>query len=240
MSRRTMKLFLGTAGATVISTSAMLAVAQDWLSRGSKDWAPAVVSRSGIGTANAVAEGRVARREIEGWCANWSPDDKGCVARELSNPDARKSYRASADCLSGRITPIDGNTYVFAGVWDNSDIGGGRTRWRDASGKIVGRDNASGGLAISQQWEVLCPGPLRFGRASSGPPASKPAQPGVAARFAVGEAVEARYGRDWERGRVASIRQSRNAQGTEVVYDVLLENGRRGVLPARMVRKAGG
>jgi hypothetical protein len=35
----------------------------------------------------------------------------------------------------------------------------------------VGRDNASGGLGISQQWEVLCPGPLRV---SAARPASLP------------------------------------------------------------------
>ena len=33
----------------------------------------------------------------------------------------------------------------------------GRTRWKGPDG-VVGRDGASGGLALSQQWEVLCPG----------------------------------------------------------------------------------
>jgi hypothetical protein len=112
------------------------------LSLGSKHWAPSITSLTGAGTANAVAIARVTRAEIEGWCANWSPGDSGCTARELATPEAHKTYRASADCTRGRITPVDGNTYTLAGRWDNSDIGGGRSRWRDASGRIVGRDNA--------------------------------------------------------------------------------------------------
>jgi hypothetical protein len=86
----------------------------------------------------------------------------------------------------------DGKTYTLAGTWDNSGIGAGRTRWRDSSGKIVGRDNASGGLGISQQWEVLCPGPLkspRAGGAGTMAPHSVPrAQSPSGAQFAVGEA----------------------------------------------------
>ena len=69
-------------------------------------------------------------------------------------------------------------------------------------------------------------------------PSAPAAQPAAAAQFAVGDAVEARYGRDWIPGRINSVRQSRNAQGAEVVYEVLLENGKRGMLPAGMIRKA--
>ncbi|HYP04987.1 MAG TPA: hypothetical protein VER03_02030 [Bryobacteraceae bacterium] len=72
----------------------------------------------------------------------------------------RKTYRATADCTAGRITAVDEKQYTLGGVWDNSDIGAGRTKWRGADGQIIGRDNASGGLAISQQWELLCPGPV--------------------------------------------------------------------------------
>jgi hypothetical protein len=147
-----------------VSAGAALAAAQEeWLSLGSKYWAPTVTSKSGIGTDHATAEAKVTRKEIEGWCANWTPEDKNCVRQTLASDDAKKTYRASADCTRGRITPVDGMTYTLAGTWDNSDIGAGQTRWRDASGKIVGRDNASNGLGISQQWEVLCPGPRGWG-----------------------------------------------------------------------------
>lgn len=229
----------GAAAALLISASAAGAQGE-WLSLGSKSWAPTVVSKSGIGTANAVAEAKVTRKEIEGWCANWSPGDKGCVQRELSSPETKKTYRASADCVAGRIIPVDGNTYTLAGKWDNSDIGAGRTRWRNASGKIVGRDNASNGLGISQQWEVLCPGQVKTVRTERAAPAPSAVHKLPAAKFSVGEVVEARYGREWIRGRVNAIRQSSGAQGSQLDYDVRLDNGKRGLLPDRMLRKAGG
>ena len=229
-------LLLATAGAVVLGAPAGAGATEEWLSLGSKYWAPTVTSKSGIGTAHAVAEARATRKEIEGWCANWTPDDKGCAARELASEAARKMYRASADCTKGRITAVDGKTYSLAGVWDDSDIGGGRSRWRDASGAIVGRDNASGGLGISQQWEVLCP---RVSTSSPAPaPARAPNAPG--AEFAVGQVIEAKYGRDWVRGRIDRIRQVSGAKGPELAYDVRLDNGQRGILPARMLRKTPG
>ncbi|MES1260206.1 MAG: hypothetical protein ABUS49_00620, partial [Acidobacteriota bacterium] len=110
----------------------------EWLSLCGQCENPSVFARSGIGTTNAVAQARLAG-------------------------EAGKVYRASANCATGRITTIGQQTYTLAGVWDNSDVGGGRTKWRAADGQIVGRDNASNGLAISQQWEVLCPAPLTPG-----------------------------------------------------------------------------
>jgi hypothetical protein len=160
------------------------------------------------------------------------------VQRELATDAAKKTYRASADCTAGRITAVDGQTYTLAGIWDNSDIGAGRTRWRDASGAIVGRDNASGGLGIAQQWEVLCPGPLKVRQAVNAPTAAPTRPPSTpAAPFTVGEVVEAQYGRTWVRGRISTIRQTSGPNGPELTYDVRLENGQRGVLPARMLRK---
>ena len=78
--------------------------------------------------------------------------------RETAEVRAREELHHQADCTVGRLQPLDGKSYVLDGLWDNSDVGGGRTRWRGPDGVVVGRDNASGGLALSQQWEVLCPG----------------------------------------------------------------------------------
>lgn len=223
------------------------------LSLGSKHWAPTVVSKTGAGTANAVAEARVTREAIEGWCANWSPGDRNCVRGVLDSPDAKITYRASANCMAGRITAVDSNTYTLAGRWDHSDIGGGRTRWRDAAGRIVGRDNASGGLGIAQQWEVLCPDTAaapRSGSTAARPPQAPPkalpkaaspppAPPTVGgANYVVGEIVFARYGPAWVRGRVTRISRVAGARGPELAYNVSLDNGEKGVLPAHMMRKA--
>jgi hypothetical protein len=134
--------------------------------------APSVVSKSGIGTANAVAEARMTAAELRTTCAETDPQNiEACVRREMREA-GNKIYRAKADCTSGRITTIDDQQYTLAGIWDHSDIGGGRTKWHGSDGQIVGRDNASGGLAISQQWELLCPGPLNavlLSRAAAAP-----------------------------------------------------------------------
>jgi hypothetical protein len=131
---------------------------KEWLAVCGKCVSPYVFSKSGIGTSKAVAEARITVEAIREWCESWQPDDKTCVDETRKNEDLVKIYRATADCPGGKITAIDGESYTYAGVWDASDIGEGRSKWKDAKGALVGRDHASGGLSISQQWEVLCPG----------------------------------------------------------------------------------
>jgi hypothetical protein len=201
----------------------------------SKCASPTVFAVSGLGTANALAQARYTRQEFQAWCDNWTPDDRSCLRAQLAEHDLTKVYKASADCTRGRITPIDGGTYSYAGVWSNDDIGGGRSRWRDPQGQIVGRDNASGGLGIAQQWELLCPKGLAAAAAAAAPRAAPAPAAVPGAAFAVGQAIEARFGRDWVRGRVTRIRPG---AGGALDYDVSLENGQRGIVPARMLRAA--
>lgn len=224
--------------------------ASEWLAVCSKCVNPTIFSRSGIGTASAKAEARITRAEVKGWCENWQPSDKTCLKNQLAAEDLNKIYRATANCPAGRITPIDGRTYTLAGVWDGSDIGQGRSRWRDSAGKIVGRDNASGGLGISQQWELLCPGAGRASNAAQAtqvPPRAAPGQPLTSAapqpgprvptaKYAVGQTVQARYGGQWVKVRVNKVTQLAGPRGPEVAYDVSLENGKRGIVPSRMLR----
>jgi len=226
------------------STSA--GASAEWLAICSKCVNPTIFSLTGHDTANAVAQARITRAEIEGWCTNWQPGDAGCVKQGLLDHDLKKVYSASADCSAGRITPVDGNTYRLAGAWDNSDIGGGRSRWRDAQGKIVGRDNASGGLGIAQQWEVLCPsagkrvGQVRPPATGAAAAAGRSAPPTPAAPrkadYAVGQVVMARYGSQWIRGKINAVRQVKGRDGSELAYDVSLDNGKRGLVPGRMLR----
>lgn len=227
------------AAAAVALGAAATAGAQKpaWLSVCSKCPSPSITRTSGLGTSNAVAEAKMTRAELEGWCENWAPENRQCLQQQLASTDLNQPYRATADCPGGRITPIDGQTYAYAGTW-TTDVGKGRSRWRDASGKIVGQDNASNGLAISQQWEVLCPGASGTPKATAA--AARPAAPAPkavpGAQYAVGEAIEAKYGRDWLRGRVTRIRQT----GVQLDYEIVLDNGQRGIVPARMLRKPAG
>ncbi|MBL8701655.1 MAG: hypothetical protein JNK67_24960 [Alphaproteobacteria bacterium] len=225
---------------------AAAASSSEWLSLCSKCLSPAIFSKSGIDTANATAQARITREDAAAWCENWEPQTprQQCVRLQMSSDDAKKVHRATADCVAGRITPVDGQSYTLAGYW-TSDVGRGRSRWRDARGRIVGQDNASNGLAISQQWEILCPARSRnTGAAASSPGGAKAAAPAAAKappstltpEYRIGQVVEAKYGREWVRARVTGIREARRPDGSRLEYDVSLDNGRRGIVPAAMLR----
>ncbi|MBS0559166.1 MAG: hypothetical protein JSR21_03830 [Proteobacteria bacterium] len=234
-------LLLGAAGPTYT-----------WLSLCAKCLSPTVIQSSGFGTAHSTAVAKITKQGAEDWCANWDPDNKKCVAEALASDDAKTTYTATADCLAGTIKAIDGDTYRFAGIW-KSGIGRGRTQWRGPDGKVLGDDNASNGLGIAQQWEVLCPGPpgkaaAGVAPAAAGKPAplqaspQAPVRPGVplgadsAGGFAVGDTIEARYGRDWVRGHITKIWRHEGPSGNGIGYDVRLDNGKRGIVPASMIR----
>lgn len=239
VNRPLLSLLRGAGVAAMMLCTGTFATAE-WLALCSKCANPTVFSLTGPDTANAVAQARMTREEIQGWCDNWQPGNPTCVKQGLLDHDLNKVYRASADCKAGRITAVDGKTYQLAGVWDNRDIGVGRSKWRDAQGKMVGRDNASGGLGISQQWEVLCP---QTGRQAKATPtlaagaASAPSAPSARApEFVAGQVVMAKYGSQWIRAKVNAVRQIKGRNGPEVAYDVSLNNGKRGIVPARMLR----
>src|SRR5215831_20713372 len=151
---------LGAAGllcGVALTSSARAGSSAEWLA--STDGpSPTVTTKSGVGTAKVTFE------SIRTFCSDQGGQGSSAQARagvdacvQQQKPELGKTYTVQADCTSGRLQPLDGNTYVLDGLWDNSDVGGGRTRWKGPNG-VVGRDNASGGLALSQQWEVLCPG----------------------------------------------------------------------------------
>jgi hypothetical protein len=148
-----------------IAASHIYAQQGEWLAVCNRCPSPEVYRKTGTGTANSAAEAKMSRQQFQESCSEQGLKGAAlakCVKDEMA-ADGGKIYKASANCLAGTLTPIDGKQYAFAGVWSNDDIGGGRTRWREIStGQIVGRDNASGGLGLSQQWEVLCPGPLKI------------------------------------------------------------------------------
>jgi hypothetical protein len=209
------------------------AQAEEWLSLCSKCLSPTVISKTGAGTANAVAIARITEAAARGWCENWEPGNRNCVREQMSQPEAAQTFRATADCPAGRITAVDGQTYRRDGSWPRNSMGEGRARFRNAAGRIVGADNASGGLGIAQQWEVLCPQP------AAARPTAKPATPPPAAApalYKVGQTVEAKYGSAWIRGRVTRIIPVTTSRGRETHYEVVLDNRQRGILPPDWVR----
>ena len=167
---------------TFVAGALSIAVAQqrELLALCGRCASPTVFNKTGTGTANSVAEAKMTPEAFRNSCAEQGFKGAAltkCIKDETA-ADGGRIYRASANCLAGTMIPIDGKQYAFAGVWPNDDIGGGRTRWRNvATRQIIGRDNASDGLSLSQQWEVLCPGPLRISQQPSMP--GRPAPSGV-------------------------------------------------------------
>lgn len=147
---------------------------------------PTVTALRGVGTANAMAEARMTQQELATFCKEHAQSYQSAAAclKQKQSEYGTKIFRASADCTTGQITTTGDQSYTLDGLWDNSDIGSGRTRWRDADGNVVGRDLINNGLHISQQWETLCPGPVtpaliaRAGKGGGAPaPAAPPAPP---------------------------------------------------------------
>ncbi|HEY1418261.1 MAG TPA: hypothetical protein VGF41_10155, partial [Myxococcaceae bacterium] len=143
--------------------SALAAGTAEWLSS-TEGPSPIVTAKSGMGTAQATATAKVTSDSIKQLCSDQAGVGDPAQAKTATDacakqwkPELGKTYTVKADCTVGRLDPLDGKSYVLDGIWDNTDVGGGRTRWRGPDG-VVGRDGASGGLALSQQWEVLCPG----------------------------------------------------------------------------------
>jgi hypothetical protein len=146
--------------AGAFSTSVNCATQTEWLSLCGQCLNPSVSSKSGMGTANAVVEARITRNDAVAWCSNWHPEDSNCANGQLSSDEAKKTYRATANCTAGQLNAIDGKRYALYGAW-TTGVGKGRARFRDGSGAVVAQDDDSGGLAIAQQWEILCPAPSK-------------------------------------------------------------------------------
>lgn len=160
----------------------------EWLSNPDREGpSPTIFAKTGVGTANAVAEARVSAQRLRAHCteeAQYYTSVDECV-RQMQPEYGNKVFRATADCTIGRITTSGEQTYTLDGLWDNTDIGGGRTRWRDAEGNVAERDLINNGLHVSDQWETLCPAPVsaaliaRAARAravAAAPPASAAGQ----------------------------------------------------------------
>ncbi len=141
----------------------------DYLPVHAKEPAMRIYEKSGLGTASALAKARLTRKDAEAWCEQWRPDsDPATCASEVQAEFGGQEFMARADCVVGTITAVDGENYIYAGIWLGGD-GKGRTRWRHVGrGEILDTSNAANGLGISTQWEALCPGMRRPAHHKSG------------------------------------------------------------------------
>lgn len=136
----------------------------DWLPLCGKCMTPTIFSKSGIGTAHAVAEARVTYKNAKDHCEQWSmaanPDcDK--QAKESVQEEKGKIYKAIADCVHGKITLATGDNLTYAGVWSNGELKG-KTRWRFVSlgydnGQFANENGPVNGFMVDVTSKILCP-----------------------------------------------------------------------------------
>ena len=152
-----MKLFR-----TALLTFSLIAApsfAAEYLPVHPKEPGAAIFERGGLGDDQSWAKARVEKSDAEDWCGNWQPGSPlaDCAADVMENQNG-KVFEARADCRSGNLTSVDGVDYLYDGIWETGDMWHGYSRWKDAkTGKIIGTDNADGGITLSAQWSELCP-----------------------------------------------------------------------------------
>jgi hypothetical protein len=133
---------------------------------------PTIFSKSGIGTAHAVAKGRVTYQDAKGHCEQYAMEDHpNCdqQAKETLQEEAGKIYMATADCTHGKMTDANGENFIYAGLWPKTgnrfqdQYLAGKTRWRwgpgsdEDTGKIVGEDGPTNAFMVAATAEILCP-----------------------------------------------------------------------------------
>ena len=144
---------------------------------------PRVLSKSGIGTANATATAKVTAEDAKVWCTKYNPTYKDCVRDRVEYGGAADrlssvEFKASANCQAGTLAAVDGLQYTYIGTWLGGR-GAGRPRFRGphttdgttqfeqqggpqvASGAWDIADLANGpgsGESLAIQWEILCAG----------------------------------------------------------------------------------
>ena len=126
------------------------------------------MSIKGVGTANAMAEARLSPQELAEFCTENAHHYQSAAAclKQKQSEFGTKIFRASADCTAGRITTTGDMAYTLDGLWDASDIGSGRTRWKDAdrqSGRPRSDQQRSAHLAAVGD---AVPGPRSLRRSS--------------------------------------------------------------------------
>jgi hypothetical protein len=169
---------------------------------------PRVISKAGVGTANAVAEAKVTLEDATRWCSKYKPNYRICPQDEVERGGTgggarlKKNYTATANCQTGELRPIDGRSYKYVGTWPDGP-GRGRPRFQGSLSEIGGRQfqqdtaglangatsiyelavAANSGESLAVQWEMLCKGaqPPMMAAAAPAPSAMPPAPAAMAA-----------------------------------------------------------
>lgn len=115
------------------------------------------VSKSGIGTSNAVIVVKHTPKDAKAFCVEYSQDySMACVKRTMA--EVKVGDRVTADCKKRTWTDVHGQSYKFEGKSKSTEIMAEYAVRELATGQILDGSMASGfpiALSIFQQ---LCPG----------------------------------------------------------------------------------
>lgn len=125
---------------------------------------PTVFSKSGIGTADAIAKAKVTYKDAKDNCEAFSMDEHpNCDkdAKDTLKQENGKIYEATADCIHGKITLATGDKLTYAGIWPSGYLKG-KTRWRFVSsgydnGHFANEDGPTNGFMVDATSKILCP-----------------------------------------------------------------------------------
>lgn len=151
-----------------LEIAAAAGAASEWLAVCGKCISPTIFAKSGVGTANARAEARITRAEIEDWCANWQPGDGNCVPQQLKSSDLDKVYRASADC------PGEGSRRSTARPTSWPASGTTATSAAAAASGAMDREGSSAGTMPVADWPFRSNGKSSVRTRPAGRPRARP------------------------------------------------------------------
>lgn len=147
-----MKRFLLVALGTSLST---MAFAGTGLSTGARGPGTTMVSITGADTANAVAV-----------AIHTAADEQACIddggqACATGYLKVGEKITFHANCVEGTVVHIDGSRYRRVGVWDNSNLFAGQSKFVDRNGELVTTVNADRGGELAVNYEDVCPATAR-------------------------------------------------------------------------------
>ncbi|RUU99571.1 hypothetical protein EOB36_20010 [Mesorhizobium sp. M6A.T.Cr.TU.017.01.1.1] len=116
-----------------------------------------VVSKSGIGTANAVIRVEHLPKNAKAYCVEYEQDNSmACVRRTMV--DVKIPDRVSGNCTKKTWSDLSGRSYAFLGRHKAGDFAPDYAIKHALSGEILDGSSASGyGEALSV-FQALCPG----------------------------------------------------------------------------------
>lgn len=159
-------------GVSAQPASAQAKAKAQWLPLCGKCASPTVFAKSGIGTAHAVAKAKMTFEDAKENCQSYSMDDHpDCdkEAKETLKEENGKVYTATADCVHGKLTIADGESFIYAGIWPSGYLKG-KTRWRwgpgsgEDTGKFADENGPTNGFMVDTTSKIVCPNGIGAGK----------------------------------------------------------------------------